>query len=374
MSLLKGSVTFTRFRIAGNHPAHFSTFIDERLKKYAFRESAVQGDEDNTGWTSLENILDTDFKNEEYALGDYLLFSLRIDRKMVPASLLKVRLLEGEKKLRVESGGKRIYREQREILKEQIRAGLLENSHPIPSFHGVCWSVSKNMLFFSSLTEKASEEFQDLFKRSFGLTVYPFVPWEGASMADNETTASSTTAGKARTHKAAGADESTPAFSPGREFLTWLWFKSEERGGTVMIPDLGDTGVTFLRRIVLESGDGDYSESVVCQGLHSDLKEGKEALRRGKKIKEARIKLTRDAADWEFTLKADYFHFQSMKLPVAPDEEEEKEADGRTLERIYLMETAAGIMDRLFELFLTVRRSPGWITEELPRMEKWLHQ
>ena len=374
MGLLKGTLTFSRYHVTGNRPANFSTFIDERLKKYAFRESAAQGDENNLGWTSLENILDTDFNSEGYALGDYLLFSLRIDRKMIPASLLKVRLLEGEKKLRAESGGKRIYREQREMLKEQIRAGLLENSHPVPAFHGVCWSVSKSMLFFSSLTEKNAEEFQDLFKRSFGLTVYPFVPWGGELMADHETAASSTTAGKARTHKDAGTDESSSASSPGREFLTWLWFKSEERGGAVMIPDLGDTGVAFLRRIVLESGDGDYSESVVCQGLHSDMKEGKEALRRGKKIKEARIKLTRDTMDWEFTLKADYFHFQSMKLPVAPEEEEEGEADGRTLERIYLMETATGIMDRLFELFLTVRRSPGWITEELPRMEKWLHK
>ncbi len=372
MGLLKGTLTFSRYRITGGRPANFSAFIDERLKKYAFRESAAQGDEDNAGWTSLENILDADFKNEGYALGDYLLFSLRIDRKTIPASLLKIRLLEGEKNLRAESGGKRIYREQRDALKEQIRAQLLENAHPIPSFHGVCWSVSKSMLFFSSLTEKAAEEFQDLFKHSFGLTVYPFTPWEGALTVDKGP--APTAVGKASIRKGAGSDESSPTPSPGREFLTWLWFKSEERGGTIMIPDLGDTEVTFLRRIVLESGDGEYSETVVCQGLHADMKEGKEALRQGKKIKEARIKLTRDTADWEFTLKADCFHFQSMKLPAAPDEEEEGDADGRTLERIYLVETATGIMDRLFKLFLTVRHAPGWVTEELPRMEKWLRQ
>src|SRR5574340_359605 len=117
-------------------------------------------------------------------------------------------------------------------------------------------------------------------------------------------------------------EEAAAAPMPGRELNTWLWFKSEERGGTVMIPGLGDTGVTFLRRLVLASGDGDYSESVVCQGLHAALKEGKEALRQGKKIKEARIRLSQDTMDWEFTLKADYFHFQSMKLPAPPDEAE----------------------------------------------------
>ncbi len=370
MGLLKGTLTFSRYRVNGSRPANFSALIDERLKKYAFRESAAQGEEDNTGWTALENILDTDFKSGGHVLGDYLLFSLRIDRKTIPASLLKIRLLEGEKTLRAESGGKRIYREQRDALKEQIRTQLLSNSHPIPSFHGVCWSVSKNMLFFSSLTEKAAEEFQDLFKRSFGLTVYPFTPWEETSAADKR--APSTTAGKASFPRGTDTNDSPSAPTPGREFLTWLWFKSEERGGTVMIPGLGDTGVTFLRRIVLESGDGDYSETVSCRGLHADMKEGKEALRQGKKIKEARIKLARDTEDWEFTLKADCFQFQSMKLPSPPDEEEEGNADGRTLERIYLVERATDIMDRLYTLFHTVRQSPGWTAEELPRMEKWL--
>ena len=26
----------------------------------------------------------------------------------------------------------------------------------------------------------------------------------------------------------------------GQEFLTWLWFKSEERGGTIFLPEAGE--------------------------------------------------------------------------------------------------------------------------------------
>ena len=36
------------------------------------------------GWVSLTDILDTDFENANYALGDYLIFSLRVDRKLIP--------------------------------------------------------------------------------------------------------------------------------------------------------------------------------------------------------------------------------------------------------------------------------------------------
>jgi len=127
----------------------------------------------------------------------------------------------------------------------------------------------------------------------------------------------------------------------------------------------------FVHRLVLESGQGEYAETVACQGQHADLKEGKEAVRQGKKIKEARIRLGRDAAKWEFTFKADTFQFQSMKLPVPMDmDEEEEDKGGRVLERIYLIEAAVKTMDDLFAQFHHLRLSEGWPTEA-SRMETW---
>lgn len=161
----------------------------------------------------------------------------------------------------------------------------------------------------------------------------------------------------------------------GREFLTWLWFKSEERNGTIMVPNVGDIEIVFVRRLILASGEGQYSETVACQGLHSDLKEGKAALRKGKKIKEARLKLSIETDDCEFTFKADTFQFQTVKLPVTMNlDEEEKDKDGRILERIYLTETVIGMMEKLFSLFLNKRLSPAWTSEEVPRINKWMQE
>jgi hypothetical protein len=161
----------------------------------------------------------------------------------------------------------------------------------------------------------------------------------------------------------------------GREFLTWLWFKSEERGGTIMVPDAGDISVAFVRRIVLESGEGQYSETVVCQGYHADLREAKAALREGKKIKEARLRMGVGAEEWEFTFKADEFQFQSLKLPaIVKFAEEEGDGEGRILERIYLIETALRTMEQLFSLFLNKRLLPEWLSEELPRIQHWMNR
>jgi len=158
----------------------------------------------------------------------------------------------------------------------------------------------------------------------------------------------------------------------GREFLTWLWFKSEERNGSVMIPGFGDIEIVFLRRLVFESGDGDYSETIVCRGFRTDLKEGKTALREGKKIKEARIKLGMGSEEWEFTFKADSFRFQSMALPAHPAfDEEEKDAEAQLIDRIGMTETAVGTMERLFHLFISERLAPTWRSETLPRIQAW---
>jgi recombination associated protein RdgC len=364
VGLLKGAVTFSRFMIIGETPSNFTDFINQRIRQYAFQDLAGKMQEKTMGWTGIQNVLDTDFRHASYAWGDYLLFSLRIDRRMVPPSLLKVRALEAEMQYIKETGRKKCDKMAREQIREGLRQDLLSQIHPTPSFYEICWSVSKGCLLFTCLSEKVMQDFQDLFKSAFGLAAAPFVPWD-RRIRDQEAAAG------------VGAMEKTApgAMDPksvGREFLTWLWFKSEERNGVIRIPGEGETEVHLMRRLVLESGDGEYSESVVCQGMHADLNEGREALRRGKKIREARIQLTRDAATWEFTFKADRFEFQSMKMPVVMDlEDQQEDRDGRVLERIYLLEAVIRCMDGLFELFASLRQSDAW-NEEQARMIKWL--
>ena len=159
----------------------------------------------------------------------------------------------------------------------------------------------------------------------------------------------------------------------GREFLTWLWYKSEERGGSVNVPAIGDVVIEFIQRVVLESGEGEYSESVQCQGRHSTLREGLAALREGKKVKEARIQLEKGDFQWEFTFKADEFRFQSLKLPQMMSITEETEsAEGRVLERIALIREITETMDALFNVFLSLRCEPDWTERELPHMQKWI--
>jgi hypothetical protein len=358
MGLLKGAFTFSQFRLMDRLPEPFSERIDQQIRKYAFQDLTKSSEEKNLGWTGLDNVLDTDFRHASYIWGDYLLFSLRIDRRMIPPSLLKLRILEAEKQYLAEKKQKKIDRHRREDIGERVRLDLLNHTQPVPAFYEICWSVSGQSVLFTSLSDKVIDDFQDLFKRSFDRVPCPFVPWDPQFMDPG-------TAAKM-------ASSEMDLKWPGREFLTWLWFKSEARNGMIALPDGSETEVIFVQRLALESGDGEYTESVVCRGLHADLREGREALRQGKKIKEARLKLSRDAASWEFTFKADRFQFQSLKLPLLMDRDEEQEdRSGRILERLYLLETAVRTMNQLFSLFLSLRLSPQW-PQEKTRMDHWL--
>jgi hypothetical protein len=372
MGLRKGTVSFSRYRPIGALPDHFPDFFDERIRKNAFQALWRTAEEKAAGWTGLEDPLDTDFPYASYAQGRYLFFSLRIDRKAVAPSLLRLRVTEAERGKLKETGQKKLYREQRDAIREAVRLELLGKTMPVPSFFEICWSINEGTLIFCSLSDKAAEELQAIFRDSFQLSLAPHLPW------DPQSPGATAPPRRGVAGKLAEAP-SPPAIPPGvdpltigREFLTWLWFKSEERNGRIRVPETGECEVFFIRRLVLESGDGEYAETVVCQGMHADLKEGKEALRQGKKITAARLRVAYDKTEWEFTFKADRFQFQSMKLPTLPDDEaEETDREGQMLERIALIEKASGIMDLLFQSFMERRLANDW-EAELSRMQKWI--
>jgi len=353
MGLLKGSFTFSRFHVEGQLPQAFLNFINSRIKANSYKDSFKSTEEKNMGWVSLTDILDADFKKANYALGDYLIFSLRVDRKLIPAKLMKIKLMEEERRFLAESGKSRINKQMAEGIKEKVKLEMMTKLDAIPSFYDVCWAVGKNTLYFSSLSDNVADDFIDLFKKTFSLTLRRFSPQENNLITKEP-------------------ESIETASLIGREFLTWLWFKSEERNGRIKTSKTDEFELHFLKRVVLEAGEGEYSQGVVCHGIHAELKEGKEAIRQGKKVKEAGIKLIHDQNEWEFTLKADSFYFQSLKLPMQDWQDTPEDPSGSLLERIYLIEDAVKTIDNLYESFLHVRYSPQWREKETKLLSQWL--
>ena len=161
----------------------------------------------------------------------------------------------------------------------------------------------------------------------------------------------------------------------GQDFLTWLWYKSDERGGPVNIPGSGDVLIVFEKHLLLEYGEGDAHEKVICQGLQAELKEARTGLAMGKKLEQARIHLVQGDYEWHLTLKGSLMEFRSVKPPKTMEQTEESDdpsaIEARILDRIGMIETAVRTIDDLLRMFLEQKTSPDW-DNELQKIRRWV--
>jgi len=162
----------------------------------------------------------------------------------------------------------------------------------------------------------------------------------------------------------------------GQEFLTWLWYKSEERGGAVNLPGSGDILVVFEKHMLLEYGEGESNESLVCRGLRTELQEARTGLQMAKKVEQARIRIGRGDYEWILTLRGTLLELRNMRPPktgsAAEDGDEQLAVEGRMLERIGLIEEAVRMVNELFRFYLRLRVRQEWETEDLPRIREWV--
>jgi len=164
----------------------------------------------------------------------------------------------------------------------------------------------------------------------------------------------------------------------GQEFLTWLWWKSEERGGSVNLPGQGDIIVVFEKHMLLEYGEADYSERLVCSGLQTELKEARTGLRTGKKLEQARVQIVKGDHEFNVTLGATLFEFRNVRPPktaasVSENSRSDEEMEGLILERIFLFEELTRIVNDLYRMYLKIRMSENW-KNELAEIRAWVHQ
>jgi recombination associated protein RdgC len=162
----------------------------------------------------------------------------------------------------------------------------------------------------------------------------------------------------------------------GQEFLAWLWYKSEERGGSVEVPGRGDVLVVFEKHMLLEYGEGDASEKVICRGLQTELKEARAGLGLAKKPEQARVRLAWSDYEFSVTLAAAIFEFRNVRLPKTAGSEEDdgraESLEGRILERIALFEHLTRLVDDLFRMYINVRATRLW-NEELVKIRAWIN-
>jgi hypothetical protein len=153
----------------------------------------------------------------------------------------------------------------------------------------------------------------------------------------------------------------------GREFLTWLLWRSESGDPVTAFEKAGLT-VLFLGRVVLRGISGDVTELSARGAMAPYSEQVRQALDKGLLVHQARLRLTHGEKVYEVTLDAEFLDLRAAKLPELMSEEE----DARTGERLYLAEQLSAMVHALVEAFIAVRAGKAWSKQLVPAMKQWM--
>ncbi|MCB9787736.1 MAG: hypothetical protein H6744_13720 [Deltaproteobacteria bacterium] len=154
----------------------------------------------------------------------------------------------------------------------------------------------------------------------------------------------------------------------GREFLTWLWFRSERQEGLFSLDDERTIEVWFDARLTLEALGDIKEQNVIKSESPTETEEARASLQTGKQVKEARLRVVFDQKQWTATIKADDLSLHGLKIPAVLSREE----DDQVYERFDLLEEIEDLIDALFRLFRVIRLDDDAWRAEVADIREWV--
>lgn len=350
MGLFKGSTTLSQYKT--DRPGQLRDLFGDLVPSHTFAEIEGTTDEIGSGWVRPDDFMGTDLSYSTCSMEPYVLLGLRIDRRKVPAILLKKYIAhetQGEKLKQEMGGGKaRLGRALLNTLKERARTAALRRTPPVPTVVDVIWNTETGAIWLGSTTRLVWGVFESLFAKTFQVIPrFEFPARVGLRLLDgteerkalsNEMPAGEMTAVQAATFTA----------WIGQEFLTWLLYSasadSSNHEETLWLDET--CGVSLISQGI---GGGQITFSQPEDGMQ-DLRH---AIHGGRVVNRLTLYMELDQEHYRATLDAWSLGISGLKLP--PMENRGDDWQGQTLERIALTERFIGALHDLFKEWLLLR-------------------
>lgn len=339
MAFESGAVSFRVFYVPDGLPR-------DAIKRFADHaappiDTLTKGE--INGWVTGRHLLDRVITEDTAHLAGRLRLSLMKAERKIPEALLRAECRMQELAVMQAEGKEVLKRSVRAEIKKEVTDRLLPKMPPTLTGIPVVYDDREALLYAGATTEKQMDALVHNFRHTTGTAPIPLTP-ESAALKRKQVNA---------------RDLSPVSFSPecedelaggslGMDFLTWLWFFSEQRGGL-----LSENDNRFA--VMLEGPLTFYMEG---QGAHLTVlrngeplvaSEAKTALLSGKKLRRATVVMTREEETWRGTVDAEDFVFRSLKLPKVDHVDAVSRFEERMLSLARFRHAFLGYFDRFLE-------------------------
>lgn len=355
MAFESGSVSFRMFYAPGSLP----DTIHERFADDVLGSIDNLLDEELHGWVGPRHLLDRDISESTVWPSGFLRLTLAQAQRKIPASLLRAECRIEEMVWMQAEHRDYVNRAQKSEIKRQVIEKLLPQMPPQLKGIDFCYDPKTKILYAAALSEKQL----DAFLINFGKTMQTkLIPVDPVSAAWSEARCRA----DQWPHWGFAAEQWADT-APGREFLMWLWFMSEAKGGEVNLPEGGTFAVMVEGPLLFDQEE--QGETAIRKGEPMVSAETRAALLSGKKLRRARLTLARGGEEvWSCTLDADQFIIRGLKLPKT----EAIDAAGRFQERMEMIDTFRQAFLGLYCTFCKLRDDAKTCKALEAEMKAWM--
>ncbi len=314
MPFERGSFSFSMFDISGELPENVLELF--AAKKAGSLDSVTA--EPQLGWVTGHHLLDTSIDEASAQLGGCYYLTLRQAVRKMPSSLLNAICRREEQAYMRANNLEYVSSKMKKQIKEEALEKHIQKMPPALSGIPIVIEPHRKLLYVGATSRTQIELFIDNFFQTTKVEPIQLTPGFLLER-DFQITGASFPVLSLN-----GTIEDEPSI--GRDFLLWLWYYSETEG-KLQHEQYGELDLMIEGPLTF-AGDGDArgaGETTIKKG-DSPLRsaEAKAALAVGKKLKKAKLTLTRANQIWSGTFDADQFAFGSFKLPEGEEMNEDE--------------------------------------------------
>lgn len=342
MGFESGSVGFRMFYVPRDLPED----AVERFARTALPPLNLLGRDGMRGWAGGRHLLDRVITEDNAFLAGYLRLNLVKAERKIPVALLRAECKMEELALMQAEGKAYLSRAERSQIRKDVTDRLLPQMPPNLTGIAVVYDGENRMVYASATSEKKTDA---LLLNFSAATEISLVPVDAASAAMN--LARINVEALEPTSFTPELEDELAGNHAGLDFLTWLWFYAEARGG--VMEHEGESCAVLVEgplTLFLE-GDGAHV-ALLRNGAPMVSSEAKTALLSGKKLRSARITLARARETWSTSFDAPDFTFRGFKFPQS---EEKLDAVSAFQQRMLSLNRFSQTFAAFYKAFLAER-------------------